>query len=113
MNAKQIGQAVRRGVLVGALTGFLAGWVAFATNSGSQPTVVDAARKSDGRLAATVAREVPPVPPAPTLAPLPTPIAAQTASPRNVAPPPAIPTLQPLPPLPNLPVSVHTTTRTS
>ncbi|HVB96757.1 MAG TPA: hypothetical protein VNG11_03415 [Chloroflexota bacterium] len=113
MNAKQIGQAVRRGVLVGALTGFLAGWVAFATNSGSQPTVVDAAVKSDGRLATVVAREVPPVPPAPTLAPLPTPIAALTASLKKAPPPPAIPTLQPLPPLPNVQVAVHTTTRTS
>jgi hypothetical protein len=112
MNAKTIGQAVRRGILAGALTGFVAGWGAFALGARPHASTASAARTDTG-IATAVARQIPPFPKAPTLAAMPTPIAVATMTAVKADLPPAIPTLQPLPPLPNVQVSVHTTTRTS
>lgn len=111
MNPKILGQSIRRGVVVGAVTGLLAGAGAFAANGRPQPAAP--AMHPALEPAASVWSDVPPVPALPTLRPIPTVIGVQAAKQTNIAAPPPLPTLQPIPPLPPVSVAVHTTTRTS
>lgn len=86
MNKKEIGSALRRGVLAGTIAGSVAGFWAFAVapayGGAKVPTV------------APTSVDLPPVPPPPSLAPLP------KVGPVQVTTSVTLPAFQPLPPAP-------------
>ena len=112
MNAKSLGQSIRRGLVVGAMTGFLAGWGAFAVRDGGKATSASAAPATIATVPiATPA--LPPVPPAPSLAPIPTVSADNQSGATTLATPAPVPTLQPVPTLPPVSIQPRAVTRTS
>lgn len=98
MNAKGVGQSVRRGILVGAAAGFLAGWGAFAVDGRVQSVAATSVGGSSMGHIVTV-RDVPPPPRPPSLPPVPTPSTFHIATAAGSAAPPPLPTIQPLPAL--------------
>lgn len=95
MNKKELGSALRRGVVVGTVAGSVSGWAAFAAQSAVAPSV-------DAPVAPAVsAPRLPPLPAKPSLAPLPNVQAIQAPS-SVVLPPVRVTSLAPV-----------TTTRTS
>jgi len=64
MNKKEIGASLRRGVVAGTLAGSVAGWASFATHAAGLPEPVAPADL-------TSALQLPALPAAPSLAPLP------------------------------------------
>ncbi len=88
MNKKEIGSALRRGVLAGTIAGSVAGFAAFAVAPASGDATVP--EMAPGSV------ELPPVPAPPSLAPLP-----QVGTVRvQLAADVALPTFRPLPPPP-------------
>jgi hypothetical protein len=63
MNKRELGAALRRGVLAGTIAGSAAGWGSFAAHAAVTP---EPAPQSE-----VVAPQLPPLPSAPALAPLP------------------------------------------
>ncbi|MBU6424534.1 MAG: hypothetical protein KGJ98_02405 [Chloroflexota bacterium] len=95
MNKKEIGSALRRGVLAGTIAGSVAGFAAFAV----------APANGDAKVPqiAPTSVDLPPVPPPPSLAPLPTVGSVQVTT--SVT----LPAFQPLPPAPAVAAGVPTT----
>lgn len=95
MNKKELGYALRRGVVAGTVAGSVSGWAAFAAQSAIAPAV----GVPEGPT--VTAPQLPPLPAKPSLAPLPN---VQTiAAPATVV----------LPPVRVTNVAPVTTTRTS
>ena len=65
MNKKELGAALRRGVVVGTVAGSVSGWAAFAAQSAIAPET------STANVPEVSAPQLPPLPAKPSLAPLP------------------------------------------
>ena len=95
MNKREMGSALRRGVVVGTIAGSVSGWAAFAAHAAITPTV------TLPEAAPVTAPQLPPLPARPSLAPLPN--VQQVQAPATVI----------LPPVRVTSVAPVTTTRTS
>lgn len=100
MNKKEVGGALRRGVLAGTLAGCVAGWASFATHSAAATMDPSTANIREDRAPAF---SLPAVPDMPKLGAVPN---------VSVRAPAAVPAFAPLPALPAV-TAPRTTTRTS
>jgi|GEM_PF-5553454 len=110
MKSKSLGQSIRRGLVVGALAGFLAGWGAFAVRNDGKSASAAPATVTSAPIPTPV---LPSVPRPPTLAPIPTVNVASQSGTAALAAPAAVPTLQPIPTFPPVVVQSRAVTRTS